>query len=133
MVSAIQIGFYIAGIFNLCSVVPSRFFTDRLADVDVLFNGMGCKVICLWGLAYMALAERFEVAPLVSLVFGLEKLYYVIHWLLSIPSYDLSNLKKEQPEKAMFFATYGLGDFMFAIFFLYVAFLHSENLFGPLE
>lgn len=89
MVSAIQIGFYIAGAYNCCILFPSRFLSDTLADVDPNFSGMTCKLILLWGLAYISIAERFEVAPLTCLVFAVEKLLYVIHWLYSLPSYDI--------------------------------------------
>ena len=95
----VSLGFIIAGLYNSGIGIFSKGFSDNLGAVDPLFSGAGCVGIQLWGLAYIALAQRYSVAPAVALVFCLEKLFYAQHWLfwLSKHSAELPAMIEADP------------------------------------
>ena len=116
---AVSAGFVAAGLFNIVGIggATMGFTSDRLAAVDPgAFSHTGSAVICIWGLAYIALSTRYHLAPVVSLVFGIEKAFYAIRWAwwLSANSADVPTAE------APFFFTYGLGDALWGLFFVWV-------------
>jgi hypothetical protein len=56
-------------------------------------------------------------------VFSVEKLVYTFAWAywLATNTEKLQTLKETSPQVALFFMTYGAGDFLFCIFFGAVA------------
>lgn len=108
-------GFVVAGLFNLCIIGISRGFSNNLGEVDPLFSPIGCVLVCVWGLAYLSMAKYVHRAPHIAAVFAVEKLVYVGTWATGLSRYG--DRLHEHPEAELFFQTYGIGDFVFAVFF----------------
>jgi len=116
----VTIGFVAAGLFNILGmlVVTRGFTSDALTRLDPgAFSTTGCLVVCLWGLAYLSLARTYQRAPLVSLVFAVEKAFYSARWAWwwseSANQTAVLSLDTWSP----FFYMYGLFDGAFALFF----------------
>jgi hypothetical protein len=127
----VKLGFVIAMLYNSGIGIFSKGFGDNLGAIDSLFSSAGCVGVQLWGLAYLALAQRYAAAPAVALVFCLEKLFYSQHWLFWMSEHmgDLSTMMEADPLTGMFFAIYGIGDLAFMVFFGWVAWRWRENLY----
>lgn len=112
-------GFILAGLYNSAIGIFSYGFGGNLGAVDPLFSTQGCIAIQLWGLAYIALKDRYDVVPAMSLVFCLEKLFYGVHWLLWLSAHgdSLTGLMAHDFLTGLFFYIYGAGDFIFMVFF----------------
>ncbi|MDG2914654.1 hypothetical protein P7M47_01460 [Bisgaard Taxon 10/6] len=78
--------------------------------------------IILWGLAYLSVSTRYHQVPKLILVFFIEKWVYVAAWAYWLMNNGdtLANLWSENLFLGIFFAIYGAGDFLFALFFGYV-------------
>ncbi len=126
-------GFVLAALYNLGIVPLSRGFSDVLAAHDPLYGAAGCVVIVLWGLAFFALRNRYAVAPALAAVFCLEKAFFVVHWALWMREHGggLPDLWAADPPTALFYATYGVGDAAFMVFFGVVAWRHRAAITGP--
>ncbi|MDD7545108.1 hypothetical protein [Actinobacillus porcinus] len=121
----ITFGFLLAGLYNLTGIlVPTKCFTDQtLATIDpVVFSWLGQVGIILWGLAYLSVSIRYHQVPKLILVFFIEKWVYVAAWAYWLMNNGdaLVNLWNENLFLGIFFAIYGAGDFLFALFFGYV-------------
>jgi len=119
-------GFWLAGAYNVFGMLLfSKFFTNPvLPAVDpVVFSSLGQVAIILWGLAYWSVARTYRHVPLLALVFAIEKLVYAFTWLawMLAKGHTLPAIAAESPLSAMFFAVYGAGDFVFCLFFAWVA------------
>jgi hypothetical protein len=116
-------GFIAAGLMNIIAVlVLSKFFTNEVipeTDPAVMSN-FGLLMIMVWGLAYIALAVNYRKAKWVVGVFVVEKLIYVIAWLMWIVNNDVSKVYEKDLFAGLFYSDYGLNDFLFFVFFLYV-------------
>jgi hypothetical protein len=116
-------GFIAAGLMNIIAVlVLSKFFTNEVipeTDPAVMSN-FGLLMIMVWGLAYIALAVNYRKAKWVVGVFVVEKLIYVIAWLMWIVNNDVSKVYEKDLFAGLFYSVYGLNDFLFFVFFLYV-------------
>lgn len=126
-------GFLIAAAFNIFGILHfSRGMKDDLGKLDPLFDFHGISAILLFGLAYASLWNRFSEAPMVSLVFGVEKMYYAVHYIYWTKKNQalLRQLKTSDPRSASFLNTYGIGDGAFGVFFFVVGIYYHENLFG---
>lgn len=124
--SLITNGFLFASAYNIVGILTiSKAFTNPLMEAldPVVFSSMGIISIILWGLAYSAVAKTYQFVPTLVLVFSVEKMIYVVIWLMWISknSSKLPSLFSESPLTAAFFAVYGAGDFAFSLFFLWVA------------
>ena len=124
--SWVTIGFQIAGCVNIFgTLLISAGFTNRLlASLDpVVFSNFGLVAIMLWGLAYVAVSRSYFYVPYVVLVFALEKLVYAIIWIVWMcqQADRLPGVLSDAPMTGVFFYTYGLVDFLFGIFFAWVA------------
>ena len=118
--------FWMAGAYNVLGVLLfSKVFTNRLlASLDpVVCSWLGLVSIVLWGFAYASVARSYPTVPCLLLVFFVEKMIYTTTWLIwLIKNRDrLPSLFSESPLTAIFFSTYGAGDFVFGLFFLWVA------------
>lgn len=124
-----QLGFTIAALYNIHIIVFSRGFSDVLGEVDPTFGSGGSVGILLWGLAYLALRNRYAQAPAVALVFAIEKLYFASHWALWMSTHagELPSMFNEDPLTGFFYAIYGAGDALFMAFFGWVAWAHWET------
>ena len=131
-------GFLAAAVFNFFILYYNRgisFTSDNeLGKIDSLFDRHGVSAILLFGLAYASLWNRFAEAPMVSMLFGIEKMYYAIHFVMwnSQNKALMKTLKRTKPMEASFLSVYGIGDGLFAIFFFAVGFYYRHNFFGPI-
>jgi hypothetical protein len=119
-------GFWLAGAYNIFGVlIVSKFFTNSLLSFldPAVFSLVGLIAIILWGLAYCSVARSYQSSPYLVLVFFIEKMLYTTTWLmwLSTNGNKLPSLFAESPLTATFYSTYGAGDFIFAMFFLFTA------------
>ena len=97
---------------------------DLLAQQDaLLFSWPGVVVIALWGLAYIASANQWQLLPGLMLVFAAEKFFFAGRWAwwMSHNSGELSNLMTLDPMVALFFGGYGLWDGFCGIVFAVLA------------
>ena len=122
----ITIGFLIAGGVNVFgSLLVSGGFTNRLArSLDpVVFSNFGFIAVMLWGLAYIAVSRSYQYVPYVVIVFAIEKVVYTIIWIRWISRFSdrLPGVFSEEPMTGAFYQTYGLVDFLFGVFFAWVA------------
>ncbi len=122
--------FVLAACFNFSIIIVSKGFGPDLGHVDPLFGSAGSAVIVLWGFAYLALAQTFQKAPAVALVFALEKAFFAVHWGAWIVQHadTLESLIERDPMTGFFFAGYGVGDACFMVFFAVVAWRGRANL-----
>lgn len=117
--------FLIAGLTNFTILLFDRGFTNATltAAFPAVFSWVGIVSILLWGLAYIAVADRYHQVPGVVAVFALEKFFYVgtwIFWLVS-QGHRLGEIWTEDPITALFLSGYGLADGAFGLFFAWVA------------
>lgn len=128
----ISLGFILAMLYNSGIVIFSKGFGSDLGAVDGLFSPGGCIGVLLWGLAYLALANRYSVAPAVALVFCLEKAFYGIHWCLWISRHsgEIPAMIEADFLTGAFFSCYGVGDLAFMVFFGLVAWRYRDNILG---
>ena len=124
--SSITKGFWLAGVYNVAGIlIFSKFFTNSLlSSLDpAAFSWLGLISISLWGLAYCSVAKSYQSVPYLVLVFFVEKMLYTVTWLkwLSKNWSTLPSLFSESPLTATAYSIYGAGDFVFGVFFLWVA------------
>ena len=122
----VTIGFQIAGCVNVFgSLLVSAGFTNRtLTSLDpVVFSNFGLIAIMLWGMAYMAVSRSYQYVPYVVAVFAMEKLVYAIIWIMWICRFGhrLPGVLSDTPLTGGFYLTYGPVDFLFGVFFAWVA------------
>lgn len=118
--------FLLAGAFNILGMLTvSKFFTNELlsAHDPAVFSWLGQIAILLWGLAYLSVANSYRHVPYLVFVFCIEKLIYTGVWVLWLfeNGHTLPEIASISPLTASFFAGYGAGDLLFAIFFGWVA------------
>ena len=119
-------GFLLAGCVNFFgTLLVSRCFTNRvLTSTDpVVFSNFGLIAIMLWGMAYVAVSKSYQTVPYVVMVFMVEKFIYAIAWVLWLArsGHQLPSLLSDAPLTGTFFLTYGAVDFLFGVFFAWVA------------
>jgi len=124
--SLITKGFWLAGAYNILGVLTfSQFFTNTLlsATDPAIFSWFGLICIMLWGAAYASVAKSYQAVPYLVLLFFVEKMLYVMTWLMWLSKNldSLPTLFAESPVTAIFYSTYGAGDLVFGVFFLWVA------------
>jgi hypothetical protein len=115
-------GFILAGVMNSSVLLFSRGFTNKTInayDPDVMSN-FGMLMILIWGLAYISIAYKFQNVKWLVFVFAIEKLIYGSVWLQWMMTNDIGNVYKEDKMAGIFYSIYGLNDWLFCVFFLYV-------------
>ena len=126
--------FVMAGMANIVTIlIATRAFTDPLiSQVDPsVFSTPGLVLIMVWGLAYLTIAPIWWKIPRMCLVFMLEKLVYVVCWILWISKQhdQLPGLWDINWQIALFYGGYGIVDTAFSLFFFWAwmtARKHSE-------
>ncbi len=112
--------------YNACMLVANLGFTRwrDVAKYDAsLFSKDGQISVLLWGLAYLAAQENSPI----FLVFAIEKAFYVVRWIQWMSRNDgMKEIKKAFRSKdklkilaPLFHSTYGTGDFLFGVLFLF--------------
>ncbi|WP_028282260.1 hypothetical protein [Olleya marilimosa] len=115
-------GFILAGIMNCSVLLFSRGFTNKTIntyDPDVMSN-FGMVMILIWGLAYISVAYKFQNVKWLVLIFAIEKLIYGCVWLQWMTTNDVSKVYDEDKMAGIFYSIYGINDWLFCVFFLYV-------------
>ena len=118
-------GFIIAGLMNMSVLAFSRLFTNPvIAEYDpVVMSNFGLLMIVVWGLAYMSVAKNYQHVKWLVAVFAIEKFIYGFIWIHWLMQNDISTVFAKDKMAGAFYATYGLNDWMFFIFFSMV-FIH---------
>ena len=100
----------------------SKAFTNQilLNAQPAVMSYFGLLAILLWGFAYIAVSKSYNNVPWLLAIFVIEKLAYVIVWLLWHNNNSLSNLFEQDLFAGIFFTIYGVNDFVFMLFFGYV-------------
>ncbi|MCX7033248.1 MAG: hypothetical protein NT046_04660 [Arenimonas sp.] len=116
-------GLMAAGFMNIFGVlVFSRLFTNQaINDADpVVMSNFGLLMIVVWGLAYLAAAASGAHLKWLAGVFALEKLVYVVVWMLWHSHNSLAPLYAADAFAGIFYAIYGLNDLAFMVFFAWM-------------
>lgn len=121
--------FLLAGLSNILGVlICSKLFTNQTmmqAQPEVM-GTFGLVGIILWGLAYIAVRNTFSHVRWLLAVFVIEKLAYVIAWLIFVFNHSIAVIYKSDFLAGLFYSIYGVNDFLFMLFFAYV-FLMSKT------
>ena len=116
-------GFILSGIMSLGgALVFSRFFTnDAIPDADpVVMSNFGLVMIVVWGLVFLSISQKYEQLNWLVGVFAIEKFIYGLNWINWISNNDLSAVFNKDYMAGIFCAVYGINDWLFFLFFLYV-------------
>lgn len=120
--STITKGFIAAGLLNASVLVFSRFFTNPTIakfDPDVMSN-FGLVMIIIWGLAYISVAKNHQKLKWLIGVFALEKFVYGCVWTKWMLNNDISAVYDKDLMAGMFYSVYGINDWLFCAFFIFV-------------
>jgi hypothetical protein len=121
----IRNGLVAAGIMNISGVlVFSRGFTNAAINSadPVVMSNFGLVMIVVWGLAYLGAATVSASIKWLAAAFALEKLVYVVVWVSWLSGNSLAQLYAEDAFAGIFYGIYGLNDFVFMVFFVWVFF-----------
>ncbi len=116
-------GLVAAALMNISGVlVFSRAFTNSaINNADpVVMSNFGLLMIVVWGLAYLGAATiNSDIKWLVG-AFAVEKLVYVVVWIMWHSENSLSQLYSTDVLAGVFYCIYGVNDFVFMLFFAWV-------------
>jgi len=115
-------GFIIAGLMNLSVLIFSRFFTNEtINEFDpIVLSNFGILMIVIWGLAYMSVAKNYHEVKWLIAVFAIEKFIYGYVWVKWHLSNEISEVYEQDAMAGVFYAIYGINDFLFSVFFILV-------------
>jgi hypothetical protein len=116
-------GFVLSGIMNIGgTLIFSRFFTnDSIPAADpVVMSNFGLLMIVLWGLVFLSIFQKYEQLNWLVGVFAIEKFIYGLNWINWISNNDLSAVFNKDQMAGIFYAVYGINDWLFFLFFLFV-------------
>ena len=116
-------GFIAAGLTNIGGVLLfSRGFTNvAINNADpVVMSNFGLVMIAVWGLAYLGAAAIDSNIKWLAGAFAVEKLVYVVAWVMWLSNNSLAQLYAKDMFAGAFFSIYGLNDFAFMLFFAWV-------------
>lgn len=116
-------GFIAAGLMNILGVfIFSKIFNNPvIAEYDSqTMSNFGLLMIVVWGFAYLSVAKNFIHVKWLIGVFALEKIMYAIGWSSWMINNNLAEVFEKDKMAGIFYAIYGINDWVFFIFFLYV-------------
>lgn len=122
--STIRKGFILAGLMNMSVLLFSKLFSNPvIPEYDpVVMSNFGLLMILVWGLAYISIAGKYREVKWLIAVFAIEKFIYGFMWI----TWQLENSLTEVLDKdllaGLFYAIYGINDWIFFLFFTYVFF-----------
>jgi hypothetical protein len=126
----VKYGLIAAALMNIGGVlIFSRAFTNvaiNHADPVVMSN-FGLVMIVVWGLAYFGAAFIDSKMEWLAGAFAVEKLVYVVVWLLWHAKNSLAPLYATDIFAGIFYSIYGLNDLAFMLFFAWVAWSHQKE------
>lgn len=126
----IKLGFIAAAMMNIGGVlIFSRAFTNPVINEfdPVVMSNFGLLMIVVWGLAYLGAAAVTSGVKWLAGAFAIEKLVYVLAWLSWIKESSLSAVYEKDLFAGIFYSIYGLNDFIFMLFFVWVFFAHKKT------
>jgi hypothetical protein len=116
-------GFILSGLMNIFGVlIFSRFFTNSVIpgyDSQAMSN-FGLLMIVVWGFAFLSVSKNFDKVPWLIGVFAIEKLVYASHWTNWMINNKVSEVFEKDKMAGIFYAIYGINDWVFFFFFLVV-------------
>ena len=118
-------GFIAAAAMNISGVlIFSRFFTNEIIPQSdpVVMSNFGLLMIIVWGFAYLSVAHNYNQAKWLVGVFVVEKLIYGFIWIKWMINNDLADVYTKDAMAGIYYAIYGVNDWIFFIFFSYVFF-----------
>lgn len=116
-------GFIAAGLSNILGVlICSKAFSNdvMLATQPDVMGYFGLISVILWGCAYIAVSKIYDRARWLVGLFAIEKLAYVIVWLIFVSSHSLKDIFDQDTLAGLFFSIYGINDLIFMIFFSFI-------------
>jgi hypothetical protein len=116
-------GFVLSGIMNLGgALIFSRFFTnDTIPEADpVVMSNFGLLMIVVWGLVFLSISQKYDQSNWLVGVFAIEKFIYGLNWINWISNNNLSAVFNKDHMAGIFYGVYGINDWLFFLFFLYV-------------
>jgi len=119
----VKMGFIAAAMMNIGGVlIFSRAFTNSaINEFDpVVMSNFGLLMIIVWGLAYLGAASITSGIKWLAAAFAIEKLVYVVVWLLWINDNSLAAVYEKDLFAGVFYSIYGINDFVFMLFFAWV-------------
>ena len=122
-------GLAAAGLMNIGGVlVFSRLFTNQaINDADpVVMSNFGLLMIIVWGQANLGAAASGTHLKWLAAAFAVEKLVYVVAWILWLSGNSLAQLYATDAFAGIFFAIYGLNDLAFMLFFAWMFLARAE-------
>ena len=122
--------FVLAGLVNIGGVLlfSAGFTNDYLSELyPAVVSWFGLIAIMLWGAAYIAVAKSYARVRALVAVFMVEKLVYFATWVcwLLYPRPSLGEIFETSVLTGAFYASYGLIDLAFGVFFGWVAFARA--------
>lgn len=107
-------------------LIFSRAFTNGAINAadPVVMSNFGLLMIAVWGLAYMGAAAISLNIKWLAGAFAVEKLVYVVVWLMWHSGNSLAQLYSKDVFAGVFFSIYGINDFVFMLFFAWVFLFH---------
>ncbi len=116
-------GFILSGIMNILGVlIFSRFFNNAVIpeyDTQAMSN-FGLLMIVVWGFIFISASKYYDKIPLLIGVFIIEKLIYALHWTKWVMHNNISEVFAKDKMAGIYYAIYGINDWLFFIFFLVV-------------
>lgn len=122
-------GFITAGVMNIAGVLLfTRLFTNiAINEADpVVMSNFGLVMIAVWGLAYLGIAAIGANVKWLAAAFAFEKLVYVLAWAMWHSKNSVSALFTTDLFAGVFYSIYGLNDFFFMLFFVWVFYAQSR-------
>ncbi len=115
-------GFIFAGLMNLSVIIFSRLFTNTvIPEFDaIVMSNFGLVMIAVWGLAYMSVAKSYYNVMWLIGLFAIEKFIYGFVWVKWMLNNNIYDVFEKDIMAGMFYATYGVNDWLFCVFFLFV-------------
>lgn len=125
-----KFGFIASGLMNLGGVlILSKFFSNSVINQadPVVMSNFGLLMICVWGLVFLGCATLEGNIKWLAAAFAVEKLVYVTSWVSWQMSNSLSSVYQQDLFAGVFFTIYGVNDFIFMLFFVWLFKRHSET------
>ena len=119
----IKKGFVLSGLMNIGGVlILSRLFTNNVIPKTdpLVMSNFGLLMIVVWGIAFLAMSQKYEQLKWLIGAFVIEKFIYGFTWTKWMINNDLSSVYNEDTMAGIFYTIYGLNDWFFFLFFLLV-------------
>ena len=122
-------GFVLAGLMNSSVLIFSRLFSNpTISEFDpIVMSNFGLLMILVWGLAYVSVATNYHNVRWLVGIFAVEKLIYACVWTNWILNNNISDVYEKDIMAGMFYSIYGINDWIFFGFFLFVFFRVSKD------